>query len=788
MFFNYEKKRSIYFPLLKMFMVVIFMVMFSCTPTSEDIIGSNSSGNGGTITTQDKTPPTVIEITFNNITGRSFQINVKVDESSTFYYSVVATDKTIESKDKIVNGIDSVLYANFQLIGNQLKEEIVSSEFLNPSTSYKFYYVAKDSSGNFSNIGSKEFSTQALDTIAPEFTKGILSARTTTTANFETEINKNGKIYYIIVSQSSASPTSEQVKAGNDYNGVTIIKKGSSSITKVYNFSVDGLIMNTQYSLYLTSENSENPPALSTTVQKIDFSTLTGNEQEWSEGKLPKIGTSSSDVTDTSIKIYMAVKKEGKIYGVILPKGSQTPTSTQIMQGKDANNTTLSSNLAKNYTIDASNLNTYKFIQFTSLNPDTEYDIYCTSGTGTNGDQYLIEPPYKLTGKTNIADINPPTWTNGYPKYDTVTENSFKFYVAQNKLGTIYVIIVPSGSIPPSVNEIKAQSNYGNVNLVYNYTKTVNTINYGYTQTINGLTSGTSYDVYSVGESSVGVLMSNFDKKTVTTAGNPPPPAEFQSISPSKEATGVSLNPTINVTFTQNLNTSIKGTVTFNGQTIDSNKISVSGKTISIQLENLNANTTYTGISLSNFKDSQNNTVNYSDDTYSFTTGDGTPPPSVALVFPNSDFESNVEATYPSGFTVTYLTDDKKEGLRSLKINGTMGSSNGNFYSVTQNCNDKGTYTKITFWLKVNTASTKGLVIRIGSSGSNYFNINDTTIGNIISVSGSASYSGQTLNVRDWTKIELDISSISDINTLQFFLRGGSSASYDITIDHIVYE
>jgi len=155
------------------------------------------------------------------------------------------------------------------------------------------------------------------------------------------------------------------------------------------------------------------------------------------------------------------------------------------------------------------------------------------------------------------------------------------------------------------------------------------------------------------------------------------------------------------------------------------------------------------------------------------------------LIFLNSDMENDVNNASIPNFTVQYIENDVKEGNRSIRIYGNTGSSNMDIFKITNPCISRGNLTKITFFLKGE--GTKGLVLRIGSTESNYFNINDETKSNIIELSTTPLYSNKTLNASEWIKIELNVSGFNP-DGKEFILRGGSNAFYDLYIDYIIFE
>ena len=75
---------------------------------------------------------------------------------------------------------------------------------------------------------------------------------------------------------------------------------------------------------------------------------------------------------------------------------------------------------------------------------------------------------------------------------------------------------VASGSAQPTIEELKAQKNYGAVPVLYKTIKSASA-DKEYYSTISGLTPATSYDIYAVGENETGVTMDKISKSIVIT-------------------------------------------------------------------------------------------------------------------------------------------------------------------------------------------------------------------------------------------------------------------------------
>ncbi len=894
----------------KNFAVILTIVVLSLVYFS----GCSLPDDGGLFFKKDtKAPAFAVDNTTDEITGRSFVIAGKLNEKGKVYWGVYSEGTESVSFDDLKIGKNAIVFGNKQVSANIYYEIAVSSMFLNPETKYELFIVGQDDAGNKGIVANLSFQTALLDTVAPDITELMSDGVSETGFGFRCDINKKGKIYYIVTDNTSDDMSSDVIISGTSTESINVVKKGSSQAGVLsYSGVITGLIAGTEYRLVVTAENMETPPVTLINPQEISFTTLNAAQQGWTLGSLPKID--NQDISGTIVKAYLAVQKAGKIYGVAVPKGSTTPTSAQIKEGKDGSGNTLGSSLARNYTISSENVNTYNYLTFSTLTPETEYDFYFTADTETtlisppykisittiaaddtpqewstgmppalddsntttttlrvnmavkrigafygvllpknsnppsalqvkagqdaSGDllnsdfrknytvsesnlniyKYIsfsnltpdteydifvtatneagtcIDPPVKISAKTAAPSLIAPEWTAGHPKSLNITKTTFEYFVAQQSKGKIYFIVVNAGATAPTTAEVKAGVNYGGVTLVSQGYKTVNTPDYSYKTTFSsGLTAGAGYDVYAVGESDGGTLMASVNKLTVQLLDPDPEFVLSQSKATPNSISVLDLSE--DVVFSvkvQALYGATASAVKINLSTIGgsgtqvmyddgTNGDAVSGDGVysyeyrvpdTITEGSYTATVTVTG-------DAPEKTVNIG-----LTINDGEPPVLV-LAFTNSDMESDIGLT--TGVTsVSYSTTEKVTGTRSLQVIKTMGGSNGDMIKCSSNLNSKGSYTKISFYVKG--TGTKGLVVQIGgSSGNRYFVLGDLS-SETISAGGSASYTTGFDTLGQWIKVTLVLDGTIVPSEYPFTIRGGSSGIYNFYIDDIVYE
>jgi len=93
--------------------------------------------------------------------------------------------------------------------------------------------------------------------------------------NLNVNVDRSGKVYYVVLSDGVMAPSAAQVKSGTDGNDTPVafsgfINVGSSNTT--YSTSVTGLTENTDYDIYLVAENYYE--RLQASATKVEASTI----------------------------------------------------------------------------------------------------------------------------------------------------------------------------------------------------------------------------------------------------------------------------------------------------------------------------------------------------------------------------------------------------------------------------------------------------------------------------------------------------------------------------------
>ncbi len=110
-------------------------------------------------------------------------------------------------------------------------------------------------------------------------------------------------------------------------------------------------------------------------------------------------------------------------------------------------------------------------------------------------------------GDTPLEDVNPPTFTTGYPQTDNVTKNSFDLKVKASEPCTVFYKVVAEGGTAPTKDEVLASDK----------TIEVEVGNTEYTATISELEPGTTYNVYLIAKDTADNVQENLTTISATT-------------------------------------------------------------------------------------------------------------------------------------------------------------------------------------------------------------------------------------------------------------------------------
>lgn len=705
--------------------LMVTALMMGCPAPTDDGFGGGGGGGGGG---PDTTPPN-FSTSYPNVSSvgqTQVTVTVMLNENGKVYAGVLADNATAPTSAELKNNSIAFLAhdSNLSVIANTSTS--INLTGLTANTDYDLYVVAEDVANNLQVAPVKlDIKTSPLGwDVGPNVTA------TKSGFNLSATLSASYTVYYIVVATGAAAPDENQIKAGVNYSSVTVLSKGSfGPSTSITGKDLD-INPGTSYDVYFVLDNGT--PILGS-IAKRSITTL----------------------ASTPVRLL----RLAPIYGTGYSYGD--PKAWLDIEILDA------SQLASlgNWKV--------RFYRATAIN-----DLFTASSvtwTLANNDVIRI---HEIGGRTTDSiktDNNADKWDYATTSAYFLGSDKSVVWIENDSGQVLDMIIYRTSSITSTWFDTGTDTAINNA---------VNAGDWPSNQLADTF-------IFSNNKTDILQLKSGRIEGNLKT--------HWEEVTPP----GLGLVPAATPNSVYN---SSVGTIKLTVAVTEAGGASVTG--VVVDLSSLGG----PFASMTNqtmYDDGTNGDITANDKTFSYdlvipsghpvnayslaVTATGTPSITKTTVINLNvstpvlaDFESGPAGSEAGGITAaTANTTPSPAGGNYLTLTGTTVGSNTNIYTSTLNLGPKASFTKITFWIKGTAA--KGLVVRLGTSGSNYYNINDDNIAGPHNITGSPVYAGKTVNVSTWTKVTLNLGAL-DPTGLQFIFRGGSTAAYNLEIDHIQYE
>jgi hypothetical protein len=334
-----------------------------------------------------------------------------------------------------------------------------------------------------------------------------ISKVTSTGFDLRVQQDNNGTVYYVVMTKDELVPTSEEVKAGTGPNGVAAVKNGKIVIDTPKTDkigSIDNLMADTEYDVYVVTEDMATPPHLQRTISKLPVKTEVAQQQPppstgdhtapTFESSFPK----SDKITAIGFDLIVQLDEKATVYYVVVTKGEMAPTSGEVKagtgnQGKPA---------MKSGKILIDTPKTDKVEKVEGLTAGNENDVYVVAEDSAAN---LQKEPTKLTVKTEVSqpstgDIVAPTFESGFPKSAVITSTGFDLVIQVDEKATVYYVVVAKGETAPTSKQVKAGTGSQGKPAVKSGKILIDTPKTDKVEKVEGLTTSNEYDVYVVAE------------------------------------------------------------------------------------------------------------------------------------------------------------------------------------------------------------------------------------------------------------------------------------------------
>lgn len=219
------------------------------------------------------------------------------------------------------------------------------------------------------------------------------------------------------------------------------------------------------------------------------------------------------ELSDTRFDFMLKLNMDGIIYYLVVEDGAIPPTPEEVKAGQPYRGVTPIAAGSKTLI-----LGSYGWETVLGVSANTKYDIYMVTESARGA---LSKQPIKLEVTTKPPI--PPTFVNGYPKIDGLSDVQFNLILQASKAGTAYYIVVPKDASAPTSEQVKLGVSYDGASIVAKGSRSV-PINSIIFSTVMGLLPYTEYDIYAVMEdAATGSLQQEPTKLQVTTLPDQPP-------------------------------------------------------------------------------------------------------------------------------------------------------------------------------------------------------------------------------------------------------------------------
>jgi hypothetical protein len=336
--------------------------------------------------------------------------------------------------------------------------------------------------------------------------------------NVSIQLEDDGKVFYVVVTNNAAAPNDIQITNGVNYGTEIVVNSGNFIISgnTITNIEISGLSGLTDYEMYLITFSTNNN-VLSPDIKTFSFTTSV------EDSTAPAFigGTPFTNLILSSlIGVDVSIDEDGKIYAIVVTNGSQPPDAVNVFNMTNYGGVTIiSSNMLSVSSGDTSN------IIFNNLSPSTDYDIYFIAIDFT-----LLSNMSSVMTVTNVTtpavDLTPPSYTTE-PVMVNIGEYTAVLSGAVNEYTFLYYVVLTNGAAEPLSNDIMNGTGLGGEGVVTN--GSFSTLSGAFSNNVTFNADYTSYDIWVAAHD----FSSNFITNVLTectTLSNTPPAAGLISI------------------------------------------------------------------------------------------------------------------------------------------------------------------------------------------------------------------------------------------------------------------
>ncbi len=261
------------------------------TNTSVTNLQLNSENILVTTTAKFDSPPSVIEQN-----AYSIALETSVNKDGSLYYLALPAGSTAPTDEQIIEGMDS----NDQIVENAASLEVTNEgsftvliNELQPNTAYDLYFVFADNSKI--SFASSSLNTSTISGISFLENYPEIYDINALDIGVVVQTSRDGILYYVVLPQGSAIPSSNQIKAGKNAldEDVSVVGNVNVEAESAIEFRISGLDARSLYQVCLVAQDTEE---IFSEVISLEIETVTGTNDPLSGDKISVFPNPASNV------------------------------------------------------------------------------------------------------------------------------------------------------------------------------------------------------------------------------------------------------------------------------------------------------------------------------------------------------------------------------------------------------------------------------------------------------------------------------------------------------------
>lgn len=276
-----------------------------------------------------------------------------------------------KSKSEIRSGIQTQLEGT----ENGLRANFTFNDYegtkIRDNSTHSGYATAWNLDSNGPDAGGDWIYSEAFDVQlgGPVYNMSTPSVNETlgNSAQFYVDLSELSKLSFIAVTSGSLPPTHFQIDGGVNYPGGNVIYASQTDSILSGNIEVLNLTPHTDYDFYIYAQSFSNGYRQFEPT-KVAFNS--GNLKSAFIQHSPRLIES----TQTSATVNFSVNTPSRVYYIVLPDGTTSPTKEEVLSLSSSSNSIMASG---SFIVSNTRLTTDVEIQ--GLTPETDYDVYAVS-------------------------------------------------------------------------------------------------------------------------------------------------------------------------------------------------------------------------------------------------------------------------------------------------------------------------------------------------------------------------------------------------------------------------